>query len=187
MTQLVDQTQFTDTLKKYIPQCDKQHHIMLRFGSIVESEHGIIQKPFDNASIAPLQSLLQSNKSYKKSQVSGWRVYAGGLIYDQNKRTGEVVKQHRVIEHTSSTKSIVLEYVKIEEDISTVASLTLPNMEEEYERIIYTCGESGLNELEWCIEHSNLSKHTSITCLLKKPVQYNKLWKHFQGLCLTDN
>jgi hypothetical protein len=138
--------------------------------------------------ISSLQSQIQSNKSYKKTQVSGWRIYTNGIIYEQNKRSGEIIKQHRVVENALSSDNTVVEYIKVDEDTSTIASIVKPNMEEEYERSIYTCGESGINELEWWFEHSNLSKNVMVSCIMRKPVQFNKLWKQLQlfGLA-TDN
>jgi hypothetical protein len=170
-----------DIFKKYIPQCDKMHNITLRFGNIIPSNFGIIQQPIEISLVNHIQTLLQSNKSFKKTTVSGWRIYSNGVIYEQNKRSGEIMKQYKVIEHTSNSDNIVCEFESIDEESSIVPALTKPNMEEEFERITYRSTESGLVDIEWNIEHSVLSKYCILSCVIRKPVHLGKLVKHLQS------
>lgn len=172
-------------LKKYIPQCDKQHHITLRFGSIKAGDNTIVQLPIESSLLSRFQSQIQSNEQMKKEVTNSWRIYANGYIYEHNTRTGECIRQQRILDMSYHIGNIIANYEKIEDDSSVFASVSSPNMEEEIECITYISSESGLNDIEWHVEKSSLlNTQRSLYCVIKKPVQLNKLWKQLESFGL---
>jgi hypothetical protein len=166
-------------LQKYIPQCDKQNQILLRFGRIIPSNYGtIMQLPVEPEKLRNVQSYIQNNQSrYKKTVVSGYRIQHNGFVYVMNRHSGEMTKIHREHHYHCETSEVMMDYDTIEEDSGIVPCIDEANMEEEYEQTIYTSSESGLIDIDWIIEYFPGVRITSLYCVIRKPVQPQKLWK----------
>lgn len=174
-------------LQKYIPQCDKHNHVILRFGRVVPSNIGsICQLPIDGDLLRGVQSTLQStNAKYTKTTVSGYRVFHNGVYYEINRKSGVTTKIRRTELYHGEIGNVLMNYTHIDEDDGVIPCIVEPNMEEEYEQTIYTCSESGLVDVDWVIEYLPNVRITSLYCIIRKPVQPLKLWKLIETLGLS--
>jgi hypothetical protein len=174
-------------LQKYIPQCDKQNHVILRFGQIVPSNYGsLCQLPIESEVLKSVQSVLQGSASkYKKTTISGYRVFHNGVYYEINRKAGTTTKIHRTDLFHGESGNILMNYIHIEEDSGIVPCIDEPDMEEEYEQTIYTSCDTGMNDVDWVVEYYPAVRFMSFYCIIRKPIQPAKLWKNIESLGLV--
>lgn len=174
-------------LQKYIPQCDKQNHVILRFGRIVPTNYGsLCQLPIESEVLKSVQTVLQGSSSkYKKTTVTGYRVFHNGVYYEINRKLGTTTKIHRTDLFHCESGNILMNYLHIEEDIGIVPCIDETDMEEEYEQTIYTSNDAGMNDVDWVVEYYPNVRITSFYCIIRKPIQPLKLWKNIESLGLA--